>query len=142
MGHAWGPSGQLYGANMSNPYGGHTFFVQLLHMVPMWVAHPYGSQILHTVSTDLAHSSAHMGPIQFLSTCFIWVPCGLPLCNIGVMWVAHIGCKSCTHFPKILPIFLPLRDPYDYCPPVSLESHVGGSIGSLILVKYTLHDLS
>ena len=101
-------------------YGGHTVFVHLLYMVPMWVAHcPYGSQILHTVSTYLAHSSTHMGPIQFLSTCFIWVPSGLPICSMGLMCGANMGPRSCPHFPQIMPIFLPLRAPYGFCPPVS-----------------------
>ena len=101
-------------------YGGHTVFVHLLYMVPMWVAHcQYGSQILHTVSTYLAHSSTHMGPIQFLSTCFIWVPSGLPICSMGLMCGANMGPRSCPHFPQIMPIFLPLRAPYGFCPPVS-----------------------
>ena len=103
-----------------HPYGPHKVFVHLLYMVPMWVAHcPYGSQILHTVSTYLAHSSTHMGPIQFLSTCFIWVPSGLPICSMGLMCGANMGPRSCPHFPQIMPIFLPLRAPYGFCPPVS-----------------------
>ena len=58
-----------------------------------------------------------MGAIRFLSTCFIWFPCGLP--------IAHMGHRSCTQFPHILPTVPPIWAPYSFCPPALYGSHVG-----------------
>ena len=86
---------------------------------------PYGSQILPTFPPDLARISAHLGPIPFLSTCFIWVPdpahifprsCPpfrpsgpqtvfVHLFHMVPRWVAHMGPRSCPYFPQILPAF-------------------------------------
>ena len=64
---------------MSNPYGGHTVFVHLLHMGPMWAAHmgsrscpqfcPYGP---HTIAVHMFH----MGPM--------WVA--------NMQYGSHVGC--------------------------------------------------
>ena len=97
-----GPSAQLYGANMSNPYGGHTVFVHLLHMVPMWVA--------------------HMGPRtctqfpQILPTvppmCYSYIYSFCPLVSYGPMWIAnmqygsHVGCLYGSQILPTFPLYL------------------------------------
>ena len=55
-----------------------------------------------------------MGAIRFLSTCFIWFPCGLPI------WVPD----PANNFHRSCPQFRPWA-PYSFCPPVSYGSHVG-----------------
>ena len=92
MANTWGPSVQLYGANMINPYGGHMVFVHLLHMVPIWVTDPAHS--FHKSCPQLRPYGSH--------TVFVH------LLHMGPMWVANIQYGShvgCQYGSQILPTF-------------------------------------